>query len=178
MMSARSRVYGRCILPALLVITACACVAAGQAQDARARKVSKDETAVLAADRAWADAVARGDVKTLGELFADDFMMVSPNGDLKNKRQEINNLAPAPDVVTYYFRTEDVTAQVYDDAAVVRGRAVWKVKWQGRDIDNNRRYTSTYVERAGRWLLVAQQISGNINTPAPAAQTKGGGSEK
>jgi ketosteroid isomerase-like protein len=150
---------------ALVSLFALACLspaAAVRAQGGAARKVGKDEAAVLAADRAWADAAARGDVRALGELFADDFMIVSPNGDLKNKQQEINNLAPAPDVTTYYFRTEDVEARVYDDAAVVRGRAVWKVKWQGRDIDNNRRYTSTYVKRGGRWLLVAQQISGNI----------------
>jgi ketosteroid isomerase-like protein len=154
------------LLPIVIFVAACVCIAAGQTQNGSARKVSKDEAAVLAADRAWADAVARGDVKTLGELFADDFMIVSPNGDLKNKQQEIANLAPAPDVVTYYFRTEDVAARVYGGAAVVRGRAVWKVKYQGRDIDNNRRYTSTYVKRTGRWLLVAQQISGNITAPA------------
>ncbi|MFL6230324.1 MAG: nuclear transport factor 2 family protein [Pyrinomonadaceae bacterium] len=162
-MKAGSGVDGRRVLPALLVVAALACAGAGQTQDARTRGASRDEAAVRAADRAWAEAIARGDVRALGELFADEFIIVSQNGDLKNKQQEINNLAPAPDVVTYYFRTEDVEARVYDDAAVVRGRAVWRVKWQGRDIDNNRRYTSTYVKRRGRWLLVAQQISGNIS---------------
>jgi ketosteroid isomerase-like protein len=160
------RLTGRLLL---IVFFAASCngVASGQAQGGAAKKISKDEAAVLAADRAWADAIARGDVKTLGELFAEEFVIVSPNGELKNKQQEINNLAPAPDVVTYYFRTEDVVARVYDDAAVVRGRAVWKVNFKGREIDNNRRYTSTYVKRKDRWLLVAQQISGNIPPPAP-----------
>jgi ketosteroid isomerase-like protein len=152
---------------AVAALAALACPVAAQGAAAskagkKVGKVSRDEAAVLAADRAWAAAIARGDVKALGELFADDFEIVSPNGDVKDKRQEIANLAPAPDVVTYYFRTEDVEARVYGSAAVVRGRAVWKVKWQGRDIDNDRRYTSTYVKRKGRWLLVAQQISGNI----------------
>ena len=163
------RLTGRLALIALLA-GACACAASGQTQGGAATKVGKDEAAVLAADRAWAAAIARGDVKTLGELFADEYVIVSANGAMKDKQQEIANLAPAPDVTTYYFRTEDVTARVYDDAAVVRGRAVWKVKYQGRDIDNNRRYTSTYVKRKGRWLLVAQQISGNIAPPASATQ--------
>ena len=122
---------------------------------------------MLAADRAWADAIARGDVPALEKMFADEYVIVSPNCELKDKRQEIDNLRPAPDVTTYYFRTEDVAARVYDDTAVVRGRAVWKVNFRGREIDNNRRYTSTYVKREGRWLLVAQQISGNIAPPAP-----------
>jgi ketosteroid isomerase-like protein len=144
------------------LVALCACSAAGQTRGGARRKPSREESAVLAADRAWADAIARGDVAALDRVFADEFVIVSPNGDVKDKRQEINNLAPAPDVTTYYFRTEDVEARVYKDAAVVRGRAVWKVKYKGQDIDNNRRYTSTYVRRGGHWLLVAQQISGNI----------------
>ena len=160
------RLTERLLLIAFLA-GATACLANGRTQNRTADKPGKDEAAVLAADRAWADAIARGDVKTLGELFADEYVIVSPNGELKDKRQEINNLAPAPDVVTYYFRTEDAEARVYDGAAVVRGRAVWKVNFKGREIDNNRRYTSTYVKRGGRWLLVAQQISGNIPPPAP-----------
>ncbi len=145
-----------------ILFALCSCAAAGQSQRGAQRKLSKEEAAVLAADRAWADAIARGDVAALDRVFADEFAIVSPNGDVKDKRQEIDNLAPAPDVTTYYFRTEDTEVHVYKDAAVVRGRAVWKVKYKGQDIDNNRRYTSTYVRRGGHWLLVAQQISGNI----------------
>jgi ketosteroid isomerase-like protein len=171
------KVCARRILVAC-VVASCACVVAGQTQSGGSRKVSKDEAAVLAADRAWADAIARGDVPALEKLFADDYVIVSPDGAMSDRRREINNLRPAPDVVTYYFRTEDVTARVYKDAAVVRGRAVWKVKYKGRDIDNNRRYTSTYIKRKGSWLLVAQQISVNVATPAAASQTKSDGSEK
>ena len=100
------------LLLTVLFAASCFGVAAGQAQGGAAKKVSGDEAAVLAADRAWAAAIARGDLKTLGELFAEEFVIVSPNGELKNKQQEINNLAPAPDVTTYYFRTEDAEARV------------------------------------------------------------------
>jgi ketosteroid isomerase-like protein len=158
------RLTQRLLVIALLAAT-CAVAAAGQAQGGAARKAGKDEAAVLAADRAWADAAARGDVSVLEKLFADEYVIVSADGSLKDKQREIDNLRAAPDVVTHYFRTEDVEARVYDDAAVVRGRAVWKVNFKGREIDNNRRYTSTYVKRKGRWLLVAQQISGNIPPP-------------
>ena len=161
------RLTGRLLLILMFVASSWAGAASGQAQGGRDRKASKDEAAVLAADRAWADAVARGDVPTLEKLFADEYVIVSANGELKNKRQELDNLRPAPDITTHYFRTEDVAARVYTDAAVVRGRAVWKVNFRGRELDNNRRYTSTYVKRQGRWLLVAQQISGNIPPPAP-----------
>lgn len=150
-------------LPLLaLLITVCACIASAQARGGAAGEHGKDEAAVLAADRAWAEAIARGDVAALEKLFADEYVLVSANGATKDKRQEIANLAPAADITTYYFRTEDVEARLYGCAAVVRGRAVWKIKYQGRDIDHNRRYTSTYVKRDGRWLLVAQQISANL----------------
>ena len=144
----------------------CACAASAQTQGGATAGRTKDEAAVLAADRAWADAIARADVATLEKLFADEYVIVGNNGSTKDKRQEIADLAPAADVKTYYFRTEDVEARVFGCAAVVRGRAVWKVNYKGREIDNNRRYTSTYVKRGGRWLLVAQQISANIQAAA------------
>lgn len=150
-----------------LSLAACACAAAAQAQTPAAARHTKDEAAVLAADRAWADAAARGDVAALEKLFADEYVIVGNSGRARNKREEIADLAPAADVKTYYFRTEEVEARAYGCAAVVRGRAVWKVNYKGREIDNNRRYTSTYVKRGGRWLLVAQQISANIQ---PATQ--------
>ena len=127
-----------------------------------AQESGRDREAVLAADKAWANAIAKGDVPVLQQLFADDFSMISPDGRLKNKAQEIANLQPAPGTETFYFRTEDVTVRVYGDAAVVIGRAIWKVRYKGKDYDNDRRYTTTYVKLGGRWRAVAQQIAVNI----------------
>ncbi len=126
-----------------------------------ARDLNK-EAAVLAADKAWAAAIAKCDVPALEQLFADDFTMVGSDGRLKNKQQEIDNLRPSPDMETFYFRTEDVTARVYGDAAVVTGRAVWKISYKGKEIDNNRRYTMTLIRDKGHWRIVAQQIAVNI----------------
>lgn len=151
-----------------VLLLLCVIVCAGNVAAQTPAKVGKAEAQLLALDRAWADAIARGDVATLDRLFAPEFMIVSPNGDLKNKEQEINNLKPAPDVTTYYFRSEDTQVRVYKDAAVLTGRAVWRVRYKGRDIDNNRRYTTTYIKRGGRWQMVAQQISGNIAAPTAA----------
>ncbi len=152
----------------LLLLLCLLMVAAGAAGQTKAKpdKIGKTEAELLALDRAWADAIARGDMTTIDRLFAPEFVIVSPNGELKNKQQEINNLKPALDVTTYYFRSEDTQVRVYKDAAVLTGRAVWKVRYKGRDIDNNRRYTTTYIKRSGRWQMVAQQISGNIAAPA------------
>ncbi len=151
----------------LLCLVMVAVGAAGQTQ-VKPDKIGKIQAELLALDRVWADAIARGDMTTIDRLFAPEFVMISPNGEVKNKQQEINNLKPAPDVTTYYFRSEDTQVRVYKDAAVLTGRAVWKVRYKGRDIDNNRRYTTTYIKRGGRWQMVAQQISGNIAAPAAA----------
>ena len=62
------------------------------------------------------------------------------------------------DLKTYFFNVEDVRVRVYGDAAVVTGHAKWRINYQGRDIDNERRYTSMFVKQKGAWRMVAQQV--------------------
>ena len=134
-------------------------VAEGQKQDGPAAKLNKAEQQIIALNKEWADAIARGDVAALDRLFADDMIVTSGSGEVRNKSQEIDDLRPSADIKTYFFTTDDVRARVYKDAAVVTGLARWRIRYQGRDIDHQRRYTSVYVKQQGRWRIVAQQLT-------------------
>lgn len=131
----------------------------GQEQKNQTAGASKTERQIIALDREWADAIARGDVATIDRLFADDLIVTSGSGEVRSKAQEMDDLKPNPDITTYFFKTEDVRARVYKDAAVVTGLARWRIRYQGRDIDHQRRYTSVFIKQQGRWRIVAQQFS-------------------
>ena len=152
-----------CLLAAMVLF---APAAPAQSPAKGARRHGAAEQQILALNRAWADAMVRGDMATLESLFADDLIVTSGDGTLRDKAGELADVKPTPDLTTYFFNTEDVRVRVYKDAAVLTGRAKWRISFKGRDIDNERRYTSVYVKQQGRWRMVALHISRVAPRPA------------
>jgi ketosteroid isomerase-like protein len=120
-------------------------------------KQSKAEREILALNREWADAMVRGDRAALERIFSDDLIVTSGDGTLRDKKGEMGD--GGPEIKTYFFNTEDLRVRVYKGAAVVTGHAKWRINYQGRDIDNERRYTCVYARERGRWRMVAMQLT-------------------
>jgi hypothetical protein len=57
------------------------------------------------------------------------------------------------------YETSDIRIRVYGDAAVVTGRLLRTRSINGRDIDDNWRFTKVYARPAGRWQVVAWHAS-------------------
>ena len=56
-------------------------------------------------------------------------------------------------------RSIDITVTFVDAAAILRGKAVMKATYQGRDISGVYAYTHIYIYRDGRWQVVAAHTS-------------------
>lgn len=131
---------------------------------------SKAEQEVIDLNAQWTMAINKGDGKVLERLLADDIVVTSGSGQTRDKAGEIKDAAGAQDpnfAWTNPFKTEDVRVRVYNDAAVVTGLAKWGFKYEGREVNNERRYTHMYVKIGGEWKIVAQQVSANMHKPAP-----------
>lgn len=129
------------------------------------QKTSTAEQQILALNREWADAMVRGDMKSLENLFSDDLIVTSVNGAVRGKKEELEDVKPTPDLKTYFFNTEDVRVRVYGDAAVVTGHAKWRINYQGKEIDNERRYTSVYAKENEQWRMTALQLTRIMPSP-------------
>lgn len=154
-------------LMALLTAALMCSVASGQTKDKKPYAASKAEQQIMALNRAWADAITKGDAATLNRLFADDMIVTAGNGGIRDKAGEIKDSAPGgppdPDFIsTRPFTTEDVRVKIYKDAAVVTGLARWAFKYKGQEVNQERRYTHLYVKQRGQWRIVAQQVSSNL----------------
>jgi uncharacterized protein (TIGR02246 family) len=151
---------------ALTTVLMC-CLAFSRTQDKKSNGVSRSEQQVMALNRAWAEAITKEDAAILNRLFADDVIVTSGSGEVRDKAQELKDLTPGstpdPDFAsTRRFTTENVRVRVYGDAAVVTGLAKWGFKYKGQNVNQERRYTHMYVKQRGRWRIVAQQISSNL----------------
>jgi uncharacterized protein (TIGR02246 family) len=138
---------------------------ARQAPDKKSERTGKREQQILALNSAWAEAITKGDAAALERLFADDMIVTSGSGEIRNKAGEIKDAASAPDpdfIWVHPFTIEEVRVRIYGDAAVVTGRAKWTFRYKGPDVNQERRYTHVYVKRHGQWRIVAQQMSSNL----------------
>jgi len=153
-------------LPAGLVLVLSYAAAFGQAENEKRKSPDRaEQQQVMALNRAWAEAITKGDAAALDRMLADDVIVTSGSGEIRTKAAEIKDSAGPPDpdfVWIRSFTTEDVRVRIYRDAAVVTGRAKWGFKYKGQEVNQERRYTHLYVKRQGQWKIVAQQISSNL----------------
>ena len=101
----------------------------------------------------WTRALVRRDARAFDRLLAPRFVYTE-NDQVMTRRELIDALVRGTDTVET-ASNEDMRAHVYGSTAVVIGWLV--VKGRGKDGAFNRRYryTDTWVQRAGRWQVIA-----------------------
>jgi ketosteroid isomerase-like protein len=117
------------------------------------------EVEVRALDARWAQSYADHDTTTARRIMADDFVMTSTNGGMKDRAAELRDVAGDPGSALHYFRTADVDVNVHGGTAIVTGRLEWSFDHEGRTTEVARRYTATWV-RGGDlgWHMVALHV--------------------
>lgn len=119
----------------------------------------RTEQKLLQLNRAYDDALVRGDAVALDRIYGDEFIYVSPGGDVRDKPTQLA-FTRSGDLRLESGRSDDVKIRIYGNTAVMTGRFFAKGKFKGKEIDIREIYTAVWVKRRGRWLLVAEQ--GNL----------------
>jgi ketosteroid isomerase-like protein len=108
---------------------------------------------ILALEATWRTAPLEGDVQTVGRVTADDWIGVTPSGEVMSKADLIEMLSarPAPFERAVY---DDVKLYVYGQTAVVTSL----FRGLGEDIQFEQRFMRVYANRDGVWQCVATQV--------------------
>ena len=110
----------------------------------------RDLDTLTALNRDFVASVQTGDVKRLAEIFADDFMVSTPDGSLLDKA-EFLKLTAQP-VTMSRLVAEDVRVRLLGDFAIIHAR------FNSRSADGKPRrgrYTDNWARRDGTWVAVA-----------------------
>ncbi|MDB5301166.1 MAG: hypothetical protein JWO87_2829 [Phycisphaerales bacterium] len=134
--------------PSLLTIRTARAAAADDKASAEATKWMDQET----------DAYTKADEKRLGDLLADDFVLVASIGQTFDKP---TILAAVKDgkLKIEAMPTEDVKVRIYGTTAVVTGQAKLKGTFEGSDISETHRFTNVLVKHDGHWQCVNSQLT-------------------
>jgi ketosteroid isomerase-like protein len=130
----------------------------GRADDADAEK----QVALLS--KQHREAAVKGDTKALDSILADDWVGISPRGDVESKAQQAKTLIDGS-VDFEAIDPEEVQVRVYGDAAVVMGRYHVKLTSSGQKIDDLVRTTEVFVKQGGKWRCVSTQVTSIARQP-------------
>ena len=110
----------------------------------------RDRETLAALNRDFVASVQKGDVKRLDEIFADDFMVSTPDGSLLDKAEYLKLVAKP--VTISGLVAEDVRIRVLGDFAIIHAR------FNSRSADGKQRrgrYTDNWARRDGTWVAVS-----------------------
>ena len=146
-------VYSKSYIAPLLMAICCLPVLAS-------RPRHSDDVELSRLEKVWNDAYIYGNVQPLEELLADDLVVTMTDMAVLTKTQSIGLLRSGHFKFPRY-ETSDIRIRVYNDAAVVTGRLQRTRSINGKNVDDDWRFTKVYVRRAGKWQVVAWHASTN-----------------
>ena len=128
------------------------------ATSAPARAASKAAPAdvVKAAELQRFEAGQKVDLDRLGKLLGDDLTYTHSTGALQTKAQLLDDLKTGK-LQFKKIEPGELQVRVFGATAVINGTAKFSVVQNGEAKDVNLRFTDVWVNRAGRWQLVAWQ---------------------
>jgi ketosteroid isomerase-like protein len=105
-----------------------------------------------------ADAYIKSDDKALGEMLADDFVLVASVGQAFDKS---TILAAVKDgkLKIEALPAEEVKIRVYGTTAIVTGVSKLKGTFDGSDISETHRFTNVLIKHDGHWQCVNSQMT-------------------
>ena len=119
--------------------------------------MSENDRAARDADRRFFAALLTADVAALGELLADDFVLIDVLQGGEIPRSALLE-AMAQGVVSFErIEVLDSRERRYGNVAVITGRTEMRGQGGGQPWSARSRYTHVFVEDRGRWRLVSAQ---------------------
>jgi Domain of unknown function (DUF4440) len=106
------------------------------------------------------EALLYNDIKTLGSLWSNDFVVTNPLNKFVNKQEVIGLIESNILAFTSYDRQVEYV-RIYGDTAIVAGgeTVVWAGKMPNAGKMSHLRFTAVWMKRDGRWQQVARHAN-------------------
>ena len=116
------------------------------------------EEELLKLERAFADAIIKNDLESIGRIVADDWIIVDPNGEIVD-RTRFFEVIKSGALTHDMMESEDFRVRVYGESAVVTAITSTKGKFMGQEFSTRERATDVFVKRDGRWECVLTHLT-------------------
>lgn len=137
----------------LILAVAVAAQTSGQTRFSATSNEAKAEREVLQVMNSWLDALKAGDLAALERIIADDYQITVSDGRVLNRTEDLEPLRAGMKFIS--ATTADVRVRVFKETAIVTGRGIYRINFNGKEFDVRERFTDIYVKRKGVWQPVA-----------------------
>lgn len=136
-------------------------IAPGMASAQDANQTSALEQEIRKLDKMGVDAVLRKDVAALEKLWAEDFTVNNPRGEITNGRTEVFALIRNGVIDYSSFVSEVERVLILGDTIILMGletvKPTNKAPLAGQTV--RRRFTNIWTKRDGEWRLTARHAN-------------------
>jgi ketosteroid isomerase-like protein len=117
---------------------------------------AKEELRAL--EHNWAQAFVRGDADAAGSYMADDWIVVTPEGNLIDKAAFLAMVRSG--MLTHdAMELAEVRVRVFGDTAIVAAQATSKGRFNGAAFSELERSSDVFVKQQGDWKCVLTQLT-------------------
>ena len=127
-------------------------------QPANKKPESADVQELSRLENVWNEAYVHTDADTLATLCADDLVVTMSDMQVLNKQQSLAILRSWK-VRFRRYETSDLRIRVYDNSAVITGLLKRTRLAQGKETNDEWRFTKVYIRTVGKWQVVAWHAS-------------------
>lgn len=142
--------------PLITVLLLSTCLLAQTPTNAPNDQVERNE--MLRLERVWNEAHLKGDARALDQLWEESLVVTVP-GMAPMAKADSMGVWRSGQVKFDRYETSEVKVSLYGDTAVVTGRLLRTRTFGNRSMDDNWRFTKTYIKRDNKWQVVAYHAS-------------------
>jgi ketosteroid isomerase-like protein len=113
---------------------------------------------LLKLEKAFAQAVANNDADAIGNLLADDWVIVDPDGGIIDKSRFLGVIRSGA-LSHEMMESDDLRVRIYENTAVVTALTTTKGRFMGQDFTSCERATDIFVNQNDRWRCVFTQLT-------------------
>jgi len=105
----------------------------------------------------WADLSMKKDTAAFAKIFADDFILISPNGTKMTKRDVVKGIL-YQDIKSINIDSIDVRL-LTSDVGLLTCYTTFILTVDGKEMTGKNCYQDVYIKRKGRWFAIAAHVT-------------------
>ena len=113
---------------------------------------------LLKLEKEFAQAIVKNDVGAIGQLLADDWIIIDPDGGTIDKSRFLDVIKSGA-LTHELMESDDMRVRIYGDTALVTALTRTKGKFSGQDFTTQERATDVFVKQNGRWQCVFSKLT-------------------
>jgi len=134
----------------------CLAIVFASAFAAHSQTATRAQRELLKLNRAYDEALVRGDAAALDRIYAEEFVYTTFDGSVRGKAEQLK-FTRSGDLRLESGTSDGVRIRIYGTTAVMTGRFTARGTFKDKPISIRERYTAVWVKKEGKWKLVAEQ---------------------